>query len=94
MKISLFIAAFIAMATVPSVKSDYLGLNPQGMPIFTIDLDMEPRERFKEVTTHFAEQYKLAEHTYLGLASPTLRAFVHLFAEAMWHTKPVHREEI
>lgn len=47
-------------------KADYLGLNPQGMPVYTIDLDLPPRERFKETALVFKDIYFEIERLYLS----------------------------
>ena len=49
--------ALVSLLNMPSVHADYLGLNPEGLPIFTIDLDLPPRERFKEPSKFFAKGY-------------------------------------
>ena len=76
------------------MQADYLGLNPQGMPIYTIDLDLPPRERFKETAVVYKEGYFTIEKLYLHLVGPIGRAMIHLFAEAFWVVHPEKWEEI
>lgn len=75
-------------------KADYLGLNPQGMPIYTIDLDLPPRERFKETAIVFKEAYFTIEKLYMDLSSATGRAMIHIFASIFWEVHPEKWEEI
>ena len=45
-----------SLVTLSLVKAEYLGLNEGGIEMFTIDLDVPPRYRYKEVTEFKKEQ--------------------------------------
>jgi hypothetical protein len=85
----------VLLSTILELTSaDYLGLNPQGIPIYTIDLDLPPRERFKETAIAFKEPYFTVEKLYLDLENTLGRAMVHGFASIFWEAHPDKWEEI
>ena len=45
-----------SLMTLSLVQAEYLGLNEGGVEMFTIDLDVPPRYRYKEVTEFKKEQ--------------------------------------
>jgi hypothetical protein len=79
---------FLLVGLLHQTAGDYLGLNPQGMPIYTVDLDLPPRERFKETAMAFKEEYFIVERLYLNLLKPMNRAIMLLTADAFWLTHP------
>lgn len=64
------------------------------MPIYTVDLDLPPRERFKETAIVFKEHYFVIERLYMGYLTPVMRAVIHMFADVFWIVHPTYWEEI
>lgn len=46
-------AASLFVVLVPTCHGDYLGKNPYGVDIFSVNLDLPERQRFVEVTTYY-----------------------------------------
>lgn len=52
----LCIALLLASSIVYTSLGAYLGVNDQGLHTFTIDMNLEPQERFKESSIFFKDQ--------------------------------------
>ena len=66
MKNNLWILLVAIVIFSSEVKSAYLGTTETGIPIFSIDLSLNPKDRFKETTEYFKEDLNKIMDSYLA----------------------------
>ena len=89
MRISIAIFCFLISNTL----STYLGLSDSGIPIFSIDLDLPPRQRFKETSVHMKVKALNYFNHMLNLLDPVIEQIIRNSYKLMQITNPEFYEE-
>lgn len=63
MKTAILLFSICSIFNVAMMK--HLGKNKDGLDIFTIDLDLPPKQRFQEVTRHMMNETRTLADLYL-----------------------------
>ena len=89
-----FSIAILILATFTLTLSEPIGENPEGIKIFKIDLNIEPKFRFQETSLFYKEKVKKVIDSYLALVPDFLLDLVGIIGKAIHWTNPEYYEEV